>query len=186
MPSTLEPVDNIVRLFLERGHATYDHNVSELQHALQCARFAETNGEPAHLVAATLVHDLGHLLQPSPHGMHLADPDHDGHHEEIGAQWLARHFPPALVDPVRLHVTAKRYLCTVDAAYAATLSDSAKQRMLLQGGPLDVDELTAFENEPCFEEAVRLRRYDDLGNVPMMQTPGLSYYRAALEHALRA
>ena len=45
----------------------------------------------------------------------------DDHHEGLGARWLAGRFVADVVEPVRLHVEAKRYRCAVDADYQAQL-----------------------------------------------------------------
>ena len=44
---------------------------------------------------------------------------HDNRHGVRGAAWLAQWFPPAVTEPVRLHVAAKRYLCAVEPSYFA-------------------------------------------------------------------
>jgi hypothetical protein len=38
----------------------------------------------------------------------------DDEHEQLGAIWLIDYFVPEVVEPVRLHVAAKRYLCHTD------------------------------------------------------------------------
>ena len=45
----------------------------------------------------------------------------------------------------------------------------------------NAEELREFESHPHFEAAVRLRRYDDMGKVPGMETPGLDAYRGLME-----
>lgn len=102
----------------------------------------------------------------------------------MGAEWLSR-FGPAVTEPLRLHVTAKRYLCAVDLAYLASLSPASIKSLALQGGPYDADEQAAFEREPFWREAVALRRYDDAGKVAGLETPPLEHYRPYLEAALR-
>src|SRR5205807_794078 len=80
--------------------------------------------------------------------------------------FLARHFPPAVVDPVGLHVAAKRYLCAVEPKYLEQLSDSSRLSLELQGGPFRAEEVREFRALPHWHEAVRLRRYDDIGKAP--------------------
>src|SRR5262245_45593156 len=119
-------IDRIITLFDEKGQGAYfGEAVTETEHALQCAHLAETSGAASELIAAALLHDVGHLL----HGLgeDVAERGIDGRHEEGGAAWLRAHFGPAVVDPVRLHVQAKRYLCTVEPAYHAGLSAASRR-----------------------------------------------------------
>ena len=125
----------------------YDESVTELDHALQAAALAEAEGAPAELVAAALLHDVGHLvvgdLVPLDRPL-----DGDAHHEAVGARHLRRWFGPAVTDPVALHVAAKRYLCAVDAGYHAGLSPSSVRSLEAQGGPMSPAEAAAFEANP--------------------------------------
>src|SRR5262249_43366742 len=116
--TTMNVVDVITRLFETGGNAAYfGEPVSQTEHALQTAHLAESEGAPDSLVVAALLHDVGHLLDGLPES--IADTGIDGRHEAGGSEWLSRHFGPAVVDPVRLHVAAKRYLCAVDPGYLA-------------------------------------------------------------------
>lgn len=175
-------IDTIFDRFAERGHLEYGESVTELQHALQSAMFAERDGHPEHLVVACLLHDYGHLCHDL--GEDIAEQGVDARHEEIGAEALAAWFPPSIVEPGRLHVQAKRYLCAVDPEYFGGLSTASVQSLEFQGGKMTPDEVRAFEALPHFKDAVTLRRYDDMGKVPDMETPGLEHFRPALRRAL--
>jgi phosphonate degradation associated HDIG domain protein len=177
-------IDHILSLFAARGRGAYfGEAVTQTEHALQCAHLAEQSGADAALVAAALLHDLGHLL----HGLaeDVAEQGIDGRHEDGGARWLDRYFGPAVVDPVRLHVAAKRYLCAVAPDYAAALSPASLRSLRLQGGPFTPDEVRRFEQEPWFRSAVAVRRWDDVAKVPGLAVPGLEHYRSLLEAVLR-
>lgn len=176
-------VDDIFQLFDQRGHRHYGESVTELQHALQAATFAEQFGEAPHVVAAALLHDYGHLMHDL--GEDVADQGIDARHEDLGADRLSTWFAEEVVEPVRLHVTAKRYLCGKQKAYLDGLSPASRQSLALQGGPMTEDELRQFEQHPHYDSAVRLRRYDDMGKVPDMETPGLEHFRPVLERFLR-
>src|SRR5262245_20302558 len=176
-------VDRILQLFAEKGQGMYfGEAVTETEHALQSAHLAETAGAGNELIAAALLHDIGHLL----HGLgeDIAEQGIDGRHEEGGAAWLARYFGPAVAEPVRLHVAAKRYLCAVDPVYHAALSAASRRSLELQGGPFSREEARRFEREPFWEAAVALRRWDDAAKVPGLAVPGLEHYRPCLEAAL--
>jgi phosphonate degradation associated HDIG domain protein len=167
--------DEIAELFRRRGSSLYGGEaVTQLEHALQAADLAEQSGAQPTLILAALLHDVGHLLHNLPDD--APDEGIDDVHEALGDRWLRRHFAPAVCDPVRLHVAAKRYLCAVDPRYQASLSPPSLQSLHLQGGPFTPSEVREFEAEPYFQESVDLRRWDDLAKVPGLETPDLSHY----------
>jgi gamma-butyrobetaine dioxygenase len=176
-------INDIFARFHQHGHQSYGERVTQLEHSLQAAYFAEQQGAKSTLIAAALLHDVGHLLHDL--GEDIADRGIDAIHEQIGGEFLEQHFIPAVAEPARLHVAAKRYLCAVDPDYFATLSPASVQSLALQGGPMNAAEVKAFEALPFYEDAVHLRRFDDLGKVPEMQTPDLEHFRPYLEAGLR-
>lgn len=176
-------IDQIFAAFRKYGQQTYGEQVTMTAHMLQSAVFAERDGASNTLIAAALLHDYGHLIHDLPED--IAEQGIDAIHEEVGADHLAAYFEPAVTEPGRLHVAAKRYLCAVDPAYFDGLSPASVQSLALQGGPFTADEVHAFEQNPHFEDAIRLRRYDDLGKEPTMQTPDLEHYRPVLLACLR-
>lgn len=172
--------DQIVRLFDRRGEDAYfGEAVSQTEHALQSASLAEQEGAPDSLVVAALLHDVGHLV--GGHDEDIADHGIDGAHEDSGAAWLAENFGPEVIEPIRLHVAAKRYLCAVDPAYFEALSPASKRSLELQGGPFEGDALRSFESNPYCQDAVRLRHWDDTAKVPGLPVPGLDHYRSRIE-----
>lgn len=175
--------DEIFRLFAKGGaEAYYGEAVSMLEHALQAAHFARKANAPDALVIAALLHDIGHLVEEVP--ADIADWNVDAHHEEKGAAWLARHFGPEVCNPVRLHVPAKRYLCATDSSYFSKLSPASVHTLKLQGGPMNAEEVSAFERIPHYKDATRVRRWDDAGKIAGLKTAGLAEYRAMIEATL--
>ncbi len=173
-------MDEIVELFTRRGaEAYFGERVSMSEHGLQAAHFARTCFASDALVVAALLHDVGHLVDDVP--ADLRDWVHDARHEESGSAWLAKYFGPAVCDPVRLHVPAKRYLCATEPAYFAELSPASVHTLALQGGPMSAAEIAVFEAEPYFREAVMLRRWDDQGKVAGLDIPSLESYRSLVE-----
>jgi phosphonate degradation associated HDIG domain protein len=171
------PADKLqpfLALLSERGSAQYGREpVSQLAHALQCARLAETAGETGSTVVAALLHDLGHLLQADP----IADdPAQDDLHQFIALPFLRSIFSDAVLQPIRLHVDAKRYLCKVEPGYFDTLSPASVQSLQVQGGVLSEAAAKTFMQQPYAAEAVRLRRYDDLAKVPGLVVPGVAHF----------
>jgi phosphonate degradation associated HDIG domain protein len=172
-------IDVIDDLFRRKGASLYGGEaVTQTEHALQAAMLAEDAGAPPPLVAAALLHDVGHLLHDLPDD--VADMGTDDVHEHLGHQWLSAHFPPEVTEPVRRHVEAKRYLCAVDSDYLAALSPASVQSLRLQGGPLADDEVRAFEASPFFEQSVELRRWDDQAKIPGLKTPDLGHFLQVL------
>ena len=172
-------LEQIKALFDGYGTAFYGADaITQTQHALQCAHLAEPAGEEPALVVAALLHDLGHLLQASSQ-------TEDMRHQEVAAAALATTMEPDVIEPIRLHVAAKRYLCCVDAAYHDTLSQASKDTLVLQGGPFDLAAAEAFIVQPHAEAAVRLRRYDDQAKDPQAVTPPLSHYLPMVARLLK-
>jgi phosphonate degradation associated HDIG domain protein len=172
--------DEILELFKTRGHDAYfGEGVSQQEHALQAAALAEQEKAAPALVAAALLHDIGHLIHQLPED--IAGQGVDGYHETAGARWLEQYFPPEVTEPIRLHVDAKRYLCYSDAAYAAQLSEASQQSLALQGGPFTPAEARNFESNPFFQRAVILRCWDDAAKVPGLAVPELGHYKGLIQ-----
>jgi [1-hydroxy-2-(trimethylamino)ethyl]phosphonate dioxygenase len=175
----MDVTNQIFELFQTRGHNAYfGEGVSQQEHALQAAWLAENSSAPTALVVAALLHDIGHLIHGLPED--IADQGVDGFHETAGAEWLGKHFGPEVTEPIRLHVDAKRYLCTTDATYRSMLSPSSQQSLALQGGLLGPAEARALEANPFFNGALSLRRWDDAAKIPGLAVPNLEHYRSLI------
>lgn len=176
-PDPVAVVDHIEAVFQRWGAEAYlGEAVTQAQHMLQAAHHAERAGASDAEVAAALLHDLGHFLV-ADNGLEDLE---DHRHEEAGAAWLARYFPPAVVEPVRQHVAAKRYLCAVEPEYFATLSAASVHSLALQGGTMDAAEVAAFEALPWHSSCVKVRRWDDLAKEADRPTPPFGHYRPLL------
>ncbi|PLX38264.1 MAG: phosphohydrolase [Hyphomicrobiales bacterium] len=174
----MSAIERIIATLSSDGHEMYGGEaVTQLQHALQCAVFAEQAGAPEALVIAALLHDYGHLVAGDEGA---AEKGIDLCHEKLGAEFLANWFPPAVTEPIRLHVAAKRYLCAVDPDYFETLSPASVTSLKVQGGPYNEDGVERFRRNPFWQDAVKLRAWDDLGKDPEMKTPPLDAYRDML------
>lgn len=176
--------DNISDIYERRATARYGlSDVNQQQHALQAAAMAEANGEPPALIVAALVHDIGHMIHDL--GENPADAGIDDKHEALGAVWLEDHFGPEVTEPVRLHVPAKRYLCTTDTSYFGKLSEDSVVSLKLQGGLMTREEVQAFEANPHAAAAVRLRRLDEAAKDPDMKTPPVAHFMRHVKAMLR-
>jgi phosphonate degradation associated HDIG domain protein len=168
---------DIETLFARHGAAQYSGEpVTQLEHALQTAHFAEQDDAGDALVTSSLLHDLGHLLNeqgetPTLRGI-------DDTHQYFALPFLRGLFADAVLDAIKLHVDAKRYLCHADRGYHDRLSDDSKRSLLLQGGVFDAAGAAAFIARPGAADAVRLRRWDDLAKQPALATPSLGHFLA--------
>jgi len=175
----------IIDLFNQKGHSLYGGEaVTQLEHALQAATFAKNNHASDALITASLLHDIGHLLHELPDDA----PDHgvDDLHEELAALFLDKYFVKEVVEPARLHVQAKRYLCYVNPAYYDTLSEPSRQSLALQGGVMDANEAQQFETYSNYKEAVLLRTWDDLAKDPTMQTEPIESFASYITASLKS
>lgn len=176
------PIDEIMNLFAERGaNAYHGEAVSQKEHALQAAWSAERDGADAELITAALLHDVGHLLYEGDED--AAELGIDDRHEVFGAAWLEKHFGPAVVEPIRMHVDAKRYLCAAEPEYYTKLSEGSIRSLLIQGGPLKGADLEQFQDNPHAEAAVKLRRWDEAAKVVGLKTPSLDHFRRYVEQS---
>lgn len=166
---------DIDRLFREHGGMAYSGEpVTQLEHALQSAALAEAAGALPRLVTAALLHDLGHLLNrqgdtPSARGI-------DDRHQYFAIPFLRPLFGAQVVEAIRLHVDAKRALCSLEPEYYDGLSEDSKRSLTLQGGIFSRAETQGFLAKPFADDAMRLRRWDDAAKVPGMATPPLAHF----------
>ncbi|HET9974094.1 MAG TPA: HD domain-containing protein [Streptosporangiaceae bacterium] len=177
-------IDAIADLFAGPGARDYlGEAVTIGEHMRQAAALAETAGAAAPLVAAALLHDIGHLLGEKNRGGLGGSPPRagtDARHGAGGARWLSQWFGPAVTEPVRLHVAAKRYLCATEPGYFGLLSAESVRTLALQGGPMAPEQVTAFEALPYTRDAVAVRRWDDEAKDPAVTPPAFAYFAALL------
>lgn len=174
-------IDQITDFFHAQGAVQYGAEaINQQQHALQCAHLAEQAGASPELIAAALLHDLGHLLTPKSSSQSL---DVDDVHQYVAIPFLRSVFPDAVIEPIRMHVDAKRYLCHADKHYWASLSPASQRSLELQGGPFSDEGATAFMAQAFASDAVALRRWDDLAKDPAATPPGWDHYVIVLECA---
>jgi phosphonate degradation associated HDIG domain protein len=179
----MDVMQQIRAAFERRGNENYGEGVSQLEHAIQCAAFAQRDKASDALIAAAYLHDIGHLLHDLPQD--IADTGLDTQHESTGSAWLSQFFGPELTEPVRMHVAAKRYLAATEAGYFDLLSEASKLSLKLQGGVMTPEQTRAFEAEPFFADAVRLRRWDEEGKIENYQGPSPAHFEAIAARCLQ-
>ncbi len=175
-------VDVIVDLYRVFGTCRYDEDVSQADHGAQAASLARADGAPDALIAAALLHDIGHVILLGPGDE--ADPSTDLGHERVGARYLARRFPASVSAPMALHVAAKRYLCAVQPAYTEQLSSASTRSLELQGGPLPDADIPRFLQQERWHDAVQLRRWDDASKERGRPVEPIESYRDLLMELL--
>ena len=182
-PSQLSSLAQIRQLFVTAGAQLYGGEaISQKEHALQAAWFAERNNEPDTLIAACLLHDLGHVLFDE-NDDHLDNGIDDLHQVRV-VPYLSALFPAAVTAPISMHVDAKRYLCYADPDYYRTLSDASRKSLQLQGGVMSMEEAERFLCAPFAQQAIALRHYDDAAKIVGIETPDFEYFLPRLNAAL--
>jgi gamma-butyrobetaine dioxygenase len=169
-------VEELFALYEAKGHLHYGELVTGLEHGLQCAALARAQGATDALIAAALFHDVGWLVTDVGGDEGFAPIDDD--HAALGARVLSPIFGPAVAQPVALHVTAKRWRCTIDPDYFDELSPASQETFIVQGGSLNHDERMHFESHPGFEAALALRSWDDTAKTLELETGVLRDYEA--------
>ncbi len=175
---------DIGALFDRGGDRMYaGEPVTQLEHALQTAHAAECAGADAALVTAALLHDLGHLLNdqgdtPTARGI-------DDVHQYAALPFLRPLFGDDVLEPIRLHVDAKRFLCATEPEYYEALSADSKRSLALQGGIYTAQAAAEFAARPGAMRAVALRRWDDAAKAAGRQTPPLTHFAAIMQAAMR-
>ncbi len=176
-------IDVIESIFGKCGNDEYlGEPVTMAQHMLQGATHAENAHEPDVVVAAALLHDVGHFT--SEFGTFAMSDTEDKLHEQAGAKLLAPFFPALVTDCVLYHVDAKRYLCATDPSYFGKLSAASVHSLNLQGGKMTADEVKQFEQNPNLDAIVRVRLYDDQGKEPSMHTKSFAEYKPLLQRVV--
>ena len=168
---------DVKKLLIERGNERYDEVVTQLEHALQCAALARRERADDEVVLAALLHDIGHLIERAQ----PASEQPARHHGHWGAGLVRPFVSPRVAWLIEHHVLAKRYLCTVDPLYERGLSPASTRSLAKQGGRLTDDETARLEAEPWFDDAVRIREWDEHAKDPSLVVAPLEAYADLLE-----
>ncbi len=176
-------LDHLSDLFATHGTENdTSQRLSNADHMLQTAAAARAAHADDVLIAACLLHDIGHWLHPGP--VDAMKRRQDDRHEEIGARYLAPYFAEPVTRPIALHVSAKRFLCATEPDYFEKLSPASVRTLEHQGGPMNAAEIAAFEAIPDHQNAVAIRRWDEYGKVPGLDVPPFASYRPMLNELM--
>jgi [1-hydroxy-2-(trimethylamino)ethyl]phosphonate dioxygenase len=176
-------VDFIADIFARRGAEEYlGEEVSISEHMFQAGHLAEAEGASEEIIVAALLHDIGHFTNEFPGN--AAELGIDSHHDRAGAAVIAPFFPSIVTDCIRHHVSAKRYLCSIDPDYFATLSDASVLSLKLQGGPLNREAAKKFADNKDIEAIVQVRKWDDQAKVPGKKTKSFAYFAPMIQRVI--
>ena len=174
-------IDKIISNFINNKSLYIGEKVTISEHMIQSAMIAEKAKSSSSLICSCLLHDYGHFI--------LEDPDKlvkkkiDGKHEDIGYEYLKRFFKKDVVEPIKYHVLAKRYLAR-EKKYFNLLSDASKISLKLQGGVLNNKESKEFEKKDCFKKSIKLRKFDEIAKRTDIKMKSIIEYKDLLSSQL--
>ena len=151
-------VDQIISPYLNNKSLYIGEKITIAEHMIQTAMLAEKNNCSSNLICSSLLHDYGHFILENPDD--LVNKEKDGKHEDVGYKFLKKYFVKDVVEPIKYHVKAKRYLAR-DKKYYQILSKASKISLKLQGGIMDEKEANEFKNNEFFENSIKLRKFDE-------------------------
>jgi len=147
------------------------------EHMIQSAMLAEKNKSSISLVCASLLHDYGHFILDDPN--ELVNLKKDGKHEDVGYQYLKKYFKENVVEPIKNHVKAKRYLAR-NQKYYGILSPASIVSLHLQGGVMNDEETKEFKKEKFFDDSIKLRKFDEAAKQTDIEIKDINEYKDVL------
>ena len=174
-------IDKIISNFINNKSLYIGEKVTMTEHMIQSAMLAEKNKSSSSLICASLLHDYGHFILDNPDK--LVNQKEDGKHEDVAYQYLKKFFKKNVVEPIRIHVKAKRYLAR-NQKYYQILSQASKASLHLQGGVMDKEEAEEFEKEKFFDDAIKLRKFDEAAKKTGIKMKNINDYKDLLNSNL--
>ena len=154
----LNIVNQIIFTFINNKSLYIGEGLTISEHMIQTAMLAEKNKCASDLICSSLLHDYGHFVIEDPN--QLITNQIDGNHETIGANYLKTFFSNQIIEPILLHVDAKKFLAR-EKKYFNSLSEASKVSLKLQGGIMSDNEAKQFEQNKNYKNAIKLRRFDE-------------------------
>ena len=151
------------------------------EHMIQSAMLAEKNNSSSSLICASLLHDYGHFILDDPDK--LVNQKEDGKHEDVAYRYLKKYFKKNVVEPIKIHVKAKRYLAR-NQKYYRILSQASKVSLHLQGGVMNEEESEKFEKEKFFDDSIKLRKFDEAAKKTDIEMKDVNDYKSLLKSNL--
>jgi predicted HD phosphohydrolase len=174
-------IEKIINNYKTNKSLYIGEKVTMTEHMIQSAMLAEKNKSSSSLVCASLLHDYGHFILDSPDK--LVKRKEDGKHEDIGYQYLKKYFKKNVVEPIKNHVKAKRYLAR-NQKYYEILSPASIASLHLQGGVMNDEEVKEFEKEKFFNDSIKLRKFDEAAKKTGVEIKDINDYKNLLNSKL--
>ena len=174
-------IEKIINNYKTNKSLYIGEKVTMTEHMIQSAMLAEKNNCSSSLICASLLHDYGHFILDDPDK--LVNQKEDGKHEDVGYQYLKKYFKKNVIEPIRIHVKAKRYLAR-NQKYYQILSQASKVSLHLQGGVMNEDEAEEFEKEKFFDDAIKLRKFDEAAKKIGVKMKDINNYKNLLNSNL--
>jgi len=177
----MQIIDKIISNFINNKSLYIGEKITISEHMIQTAMIAEKTKCNDDLICSCLLHDYGHFIIEDPD--ELVKNNKDGNHESIGFEYLKNFFKEQVVEPIKYHVLAKRYLAR-NKKYYNHLSDASKISLKLQGGILNKKESNQFEKISYFKSAIKLRKFDELAKKTNIKIKSINDYKDLLNSQL--
>jgi len=174
-------IDKIISNFINNKSLYIGEKITIPEHMIQSAMLAEKSKSNDELICSCLLHDYGHFIIDDPD--ELVKNDKDGYHESVGYEYLKSFFKKEIVEPIKYHVLAKKYLAR-NKKYYNLLSDASKISLKLQGGILNKKESNEFEKMSFFKNTIKLRKFDELAKKTNIKIKSINDYKDLLSSQL--
>ena len=174
-------VEKIISNFVNNKSLYIGEKITMMEHMIQSAMLAEKNKSSSSLICASLLHDYGHFILDNPDK--LVNQKEDGKHEDVAYRYLKKYFKKNVVEPIKIHVKAKRYLAR-NQKYYLILSQASKVSLHLQGGVMNEEESEKFEKEKFFDDAIKLRKFDEAAKKTSIKMKNINDYKSLLNSNL--
>tara|TARA_B100000029_G_C17003038_1_gene751913 strand:- start:18 stop:554 length:537 start_codon:yes stop_codon:yes gene_type:complete len=174
-------INKIISSYSNNKSLYIGEKVTMTEHMIQTAMLAEKNNSSSSLICASLLHDYGHFILENPDD--LVKKEKDGKHEELGYKFLKKYFINDVVEPIKYHVKAKKYLAR-DKKYYDCLSEASKKSLKFQGGIMTDEEAKEFENVKFFESSIKLRKFDEVAKKEGLKIKSINEYKNLLTSKL--
>ena len=174
-------VEKIISNFVNNKSLYIGEKVTMTEHMIQSAMLAEKNKSSSSLICASLLHDYGHFILDNPDK--LVNQKEDGKHEDVAYRYLKKFFKKNVVEPIKIHVKAKRYLAR-NQKYYRILSQASKVSLHLQGGVMNDEESEKFKKEKFFDDAIKLRKFDEAAKKIGIKMKNINNYKSLLNSNL--
>ena len=174
-------IEKIIDKFQNNKSLYIGEKVTIAEHMIQSAMMAEKTKSKDTLICSCLLHDYGHFILEDPD--ELVREKKDGKHEDVGYEYLKKYFKEEIVEPIKNHVLAKRYLAR-DQKYFNILSPASITSLKLQGGLMSDDEAQTFEKNKYFKDSIKLRRFDEAAKNEGVKIKDIIEYKSLLQASL--